>query len=149
MLRFLKSRLGRQSRRFPEGFFSEYLPAFNRETFVAALQDGYVNPATHELYAPLRLWTLKRRQAAWTTAGHSREAAKTIGKHFNALLAMYWALTHVEDLQEKFGLDYTAGAKHLEKAGGQMMTALGSPGSSWCQNTRLTWRGRVRLRLCD
>ena len=76
-----------------------------------------MNPATRAQYAPLRLWTSERRKAAWRKAGLSREAEKTIGKRFNALLAMYWALTHVEDLQEKFGLDSEAGAKHLEVAG--------------------------------
>jgi hypothetical protein len=108
-----------------EGCFCEYLPAFNRDTLVAAVQDGFMNPATRALHAPLRVWTLERRQTAWTKAGLSRDAAKTIGKRFNALLAMYWALTHVEDLQEKFGLDSAAGAKHLEEAGGKMMSALG------------------------
>ena len=108
-----------------EGCFSEYLPAFNRETLFAAVQDGFVNPATRAQHAPLRLWTLERRQTAWTKAGLSRAAAKTIGKRFNALLAMCWSLTHVEELQEKFGLDSAAGAKHLEAAGGKMMSALG------------------------
>ena len=108
-----------------EGCFSEYLPAFNRETLFAAVQDGFVNPATRAQHAPLRLWTLERRQTAWTKAGLSREAAKTIGKRFNALLAMYWALTHVVELREKFGLDSAAGAKQLEEAGGKMMSALG------------------------
>jgi hypothetical protein len=108
-----------------EGCFSEYLPAFNRETLFAAVQDGFVNPATRAQHAPLRLWTLERRQTAWTKAGLSRAAAKTIGKRFNALLAMYWALTHVEELREKFGLDSAAGAKQLEEAGGKMMSALG------------------------
>lgn len=108
-----------------EGCFSEYLPAFNRDTLVAAVQDGFMNPATRALHAPLRVWTLERRQTAWTKAGLSRDAAKTIGKRFNALLAMYWALTHVEELQEKFGLDSAAGAKQLEEAGGKMMSALG------------------------
>lgn len=41
------------------------------------------------------------------------------------MLAMYWALTHVEELREKFDLDSEAGAKHLEEAGGKMMSALG------------------------
>ena len=108
-----------------EGCFSEYLPAFIRDTLVAAVQDGFMNPATRALHAPLRAWTLERRQTAWTKAGLSRVAAKTIGKRFNALLAMYWALTHVEELREKFGLDSAAGAKQLEEAGGKMMSALG------------------------
>jgi hypothetical protein len=38
---------------------------------------------------------------------------------------MYWALTHVEELREKFGLDSAAGAKQLEEAGRKMMSALG------------------------
>jgi len=38
---------------------------------------------------------------------------------------MYWALTHVEELQQKFQLTTEAGAKKLEEAGGKMMTALG------------------------
>ena len=41
------------------------------------------------------------------------------------VIVMYWALTHVEELQEKFGLDSAAGAKQLEEAGGKMMSALG------------------------
>ena len=108
-----------------EGCFSEYLPTFNRETLVAAVQDGFVNPATGASHAPLRLWTLERRQAAWRKAGLDVQAAKTVGKRFNALLAMYWALTHDVQLQEKFGIDTNAGAKRLEEAGGKMMSALG------------------------
>ncbi len=47
-----------------EGCFSEYLPAFNRDTLVAAVQDGFMNPATRALHAPLRAWTLETRQMA-------------------------------------------------------------------------------------
>ena len=103
----------------------EYLPAFSRETLVAAVQDVFMNLTTRARYAPLRLWTLERRQAAWRKAGLSREAEKTIGKRFNALLAMYWTLTHVKELQRQFGLDSTAGAKHLEAAGGNMISTSG------------------------
>ena len=39
-----------------EGCFSEYLPAFNRDTLVAAVQDGFMNPATRALHAPLRAY---------------------------------------------------------------------------------------------
>ncbi len=34
-----------------EGCFGEYLPAFSRETLVAAVQDGFMNPATRAQYA--------------------------------------------------------------------------------------------------
>ena len=81
---------------------------------------------------------MEGRQAAWRKAGLSREAEKTIGKRFNALLAMYWALTHVEELQREFGLDSTAGAKHLEAAGGKMMSTSGKSRFE-CQNTRQAW----------
>ena len=108
-----------------EGCFSGYLPTFNRETLVAAVRDGFVNPETGAPHAPLRLWTLERRQMAWSKAGLVGGAVKTIGKRFNALLAMYWALTHDRQLSDKFGLTPLAGAKKLEEAGGKMMSALG------------------------
>ena len=108
-----------------EGCFSGYLPTFNRETLVAAVRDGFVNPETGAPHAPLRLWTLERRQMAWSKAGLVGGAVKTIGKRFNALLAMYWALTHEVQLDNEFRLTSLAGAKKLEEAGGKMMSALG------------------------
>ena len=62
---------------------------------------------------------------AWSKAGLVGGAVKTIGERFNALLAMYWALTHDRQLSDKFGLAPLAGAKKLEEAGGKMMSALG------------------------
>ena len=47
-----------------KGYFREYLPAFNRDTLVAAVQDGFMIPATRALHTPLRLWSLDRRQEA-------------------------------------------------------------------------------------
>ena len=38
---------------------------------------------------------------------------------------MYWALTHKEDLREKFQLATKTGAKKLKEAGGKLLFMLG------------------------
>ena len=107
-----------------EGVFSDYLPGSavaDRAALVAAVEDGYVNPATQERHAPLRLWTLARRKLAWQAAQLDKTALTTTRNRFSALLAMYWALTHLDDVR----LGEDAPAKKLEEAGGRMLTASG------------------------
>jgi len=107
-----------------EGVFSDYLPGSataDRAALVAAVEDGYVNPATGARHAPLRLWTVGRRKLAWQAARLEGRALTTTRNRFNALLAMYWALTHLNDVQ----LGEDAPAKKLEEAGGKMLTASG------------------------
>jgi hypothetical protein len=111
-----------------EGVFSDYLPGSEREAraaLVAAVEDGYVNPATGARHAPLRLWTKERRRHAWRAAQLEERALSTTRNRFNALLAMYWALTHLGDVG--LGEDAPANwaAKKLEDAGGKMLTASG------------------------
>jgi hypothetical protein len=111
-----------------EGVFSDYLPGSEREAraaLVAAVEDGYVNPATGARHAPLRLWTKERRRHAWRAAQLEERALTTTRNRFNALLAMYWALTHLGDVG--LGEDAPANwaAKKLEDAGGKMLTASG------------------------
>ena len=64
---------------------------------------------------------MQERKLAWQAAQLEGRALTTTRNRFNALLAMYWALTHLDDV----GLGEDAPAKKLEEAGGKMLTASG------------------------
>ena len=108
---------------FPEGAFTEFLPEYSSSApgeLVAAVERGFTDPRGVKC-APLRLWTVEQRGAAWgDLAGGVRN---TKGNRFRALLAVYWALTHAADLPE--GTTVRSNMQALERAGGKMLSATG------------------------
>jgi hypothetical protein len=122
-----------------EGVFSDYLPGFDRATLVAAVEDGNVNLATGARHAPLRLWIVGRRKLAWQAAQPEGRALTTTRNRFNALLAMYWALAHLDDLRQTFGLAPTRRRRSWRRLEERLSRRRARTVTTRSPNTRRAW----------